>query len=479
MPRIVLLEREYMENTPADTERRLAKLIVSDAPEPSQDIILRASRHIADLVGVALAGTTLPAFARLVELVGDNSQPGKLSARIWGSNRRVSLREAGFINAFAGHIHDFDDDETGHSWAHVTVTAATAALVTADACPEISGADVLRAYVIATEVAIRLGEIVNPSHYRSGWHSSATLGVFAACAAAGRVLGLSSHEMCQALGMCASLSSGIRANFGSDTKPLQVGQAVRNGIFAAEAAKAGLTSSAGAIFGSSGFTSLFSTGDKVGSVIESFGKPYGFSQGTLVLKAYPCCTASHTAIYSTIALKEEHGFGEGDISTMTCFVDPVAPQILVHDSPTTGNEAKFSMPYSLAIAAKTGRAGIGEFNFDYGVSEDVRELMRKIIVVSDDTLPKGPSGASVASRLEIKLNDGRTLKRFQEYVPGSAGEPMSTEALEMKFIACASTLPPRAASNLFCSLLNLGSIGSIATIIDAFHAPEYPRPAIS
>ncbi|MGO7542355.1 MmgE/PrpD family protein [Rhizobium ruizarguesonis] len=468
-----------MDNSPASIELRLAELIVSDAPDPSQEIMLQATRHVADLVGVALAGTTLPAFVRLVDVVGDNPQPNKLSARIWGSVRRVSLREAGLINAFAGHIHDFDDDETGHSWAHLTVTAATAALVTADACPEISGEDVLRAYIIATEVAIRLGEIVNPRHYRSGWHSSATLGIFAACAAAGRILGLTSSEMRHALGISASFAAGIRSNFGSDTKPLQVGQAVRNGIFAAEAAKSGLTSSAGAIFGAGGFTSLFSTGDNVRSAIDSFGKPYGFSQGTMVIKAYPCCTASHTAIYSTLALKQEHGFDERDIAKVTCFVDPVAPQILVHDSPTTGNEAKFSMPYSLAIAAKTGRAGIGEFTFDNVVSADVRELMGKVNVISDDTLPKGPSGASVASRLEITLTDGRTLKRFQEYVPGSAGEPMSTEALEMKFTTCASALPPTAASDLFRSLLNLGSVGSIATVIDAFHAHEYPRPAIS
>ncbi|MDH2398389.1 MmgE/PrpD family protein [Bradyrhizobium sp. SSUT18] len=449
-------------------ELRLAELIVQDTPKVSETETCQASRHVADLVGVALAGTKLPAFDRLVSLSADLPEQGRLSARIWGSNRRVSLREAGLINAFAGHIHDFDDDEVEYSLAHLTVTAATAAIVAADACPGVSGAEVMKAYLVASEAAMRLGEIINPDHYRRGWHSSATLGSFAACAAAGRILGLTPLQMRQALGMCASLASGIRANFGSDTKPLQVGHAVRNGIFAVEAAKAGLTAAAGALFGEAGFGSLFQKGRDLETIIDGFGEPYRLLGGSMVIKAYPCCTASHTAIYSMLTLKAEHRFSGSDIAKITCHIDPVVPGILIYDRPTNGTEAKFSMPYCLAVAAQVGKVGVAEFTLENGLDANIRSVMERTTMLTDATLPKGPSGASVSSRIEIELRDGRRFERFQEFAPGSAGAPLSDDALEKKFRECLSSESSNSVSALFHLLLGAGSIASFSDCIDRF-----------
>lgn len=449
-------------------EFRFAELIIRDAPALSDAETRQAARHITDLVGVALAGTKVPAFDRLVALGADRPEQGRPSARIWGSNRRVSLREAGLINGFAGHFHDYDDDEVEYSLAHITVTAATAAIVAADAYPEVSGAEVIKTYLIASEAAMRLGEIINPDHYRRGWHASATLGTFAACAAAGRIIGLTPEQMHQALGLCASFASGIRANFGSDAKPLQVGLAVRNGIYAAEAAKAGLTSATGALFGETGYASRFQQGRDVQTIIHGFGKPYRFLEGSMVIKAFPCCTASHTAIYSILALRSEHGFNGNDVSKIICRVDPIVPKILIYDRPTNGNEAKFSMPYALAAAAHVGKVGIDQFTLEGSPSEPLLSLMERTTVLTDTTFAKGPSGASVASRIEIELKDGRCFRRLQEFAPGSAGAPLLDEALEKKFIDCLFPEPAWSASNLFRLLIDIGSYPSFSACIDQF-----------
>jgi 2-methylcitrate dehydratase PrpD len=54
-------------------------------------------------------------------------------------------------------------------------------------------------------------------------------------------MGLDREKTAQALAIAASLASGIKANFGTMTKPLHVGQTARGGLFAAQLAREGFT----------------------------------------------------------------------------------------------------------------------------------------------------------------------------------------------------------------------------------------------
>ena len=82
---------------------------------------------------------------------------------------------------------------------------------------------------------------VNLHHYEKGWHPTATLGVFGAAAACCHLIGLDRAKTAQALAIAASLASGIKANFGTMTKPLHVGHTARGGLFAAMLAREGFT----------------------------------------------------------------------------------------------------------------------------------------------------------------------------------------------------------------------------------------------
>ncbi|MFB0875911.1 MULTISPECIES: MmgE/PrpD family protein [unclassified Sphingobium] len=456
-----------------ELEERLASFVVRDAPAVSPEELQQAARHVADLIGVALAGAGLPDTRRLRVLTAEAPARMAGAARVWGTRHWAPLREAGLLNAYAGHVHDFDDDEIEYSMAHVTVTAATAAIVCADSRPGISGHEVLVAYLLGTEVAFRVGEIINPYHYRRGWHASATLGTFAACAAAGRLLGLSVAQMRHAFGICASLASGLRANFGSEAKPLQVGQSVRNGIFAAEAAMAGMTASAGSLFGPSGYASLFEQDRDMATIIAGFGRPYRFLGGSMAIKAYPCCTATHTAIYSMLALRSEHRFSSEEIASIVCHLDPAQPAILIYDRPVDGTQAKFSMQYCLSAAATFGAVGIKEFEEAAVNDPSVRDLMERVEIVPDPGVPKGPSGASNASTLQVALKNGAMFDRFQECVPGSLGQSLSDEDLHDKFVECVGDAKPADASRVFHLLIQAGSHPSFSGLLD--HLPSNVR----
>lgn len=461
-----------------DHERLLAEMVCGAAPDFTDSEMERAARHFADLVGVTLAAVAEPSVGALAALCQDASSAVR-SARIWGTERRVPLRDAGLINGYAAHWHDFDDDETDITMAHLTVTAMTAAAVVGDSRPGTSGTSVLQAYLIGTEVAMMIARLINPGHYVRGWHATATLGTFAACAAAGRLLGLDAEAMRNALGMAASFASGIRSNFGSHTKPLQVGQAAAGGIFAAECAAAGLQSAPGSLLGPNGYAAL-QNGDlsRLDAVLRGFGNPYGFSSSGMIIKAYPCCTASHTAVWGLLELFAKHRIKAADVDRIVCSIDPKVFGILIYDRPRTPVEAKFSLQFALAAAAVFGQLGIAEFADATLVDPAVGEMMERVEAIHDSDLPRGPSGISVAARVALVLRDGRRFDTFCKAIPGSAENPLSDAALLAKFTACTkSSLGDAGAKQLFERLLSTGSHPDFTELVDALQLSSRLSPS--
>ena len=103
-----------------------------------------------------------------------------------------------------------------------------------------TGRDLALAYVVGFETECRIARGVHFHHYDKGWHPTATLGIFGTVAAAARLLRFTPDQTAMALGLAASLASGLKANFGTMTKPLHVGHAARNGLFAALMVQRGL-----------------------------------------------------------------------------------------------------------------------------------------------------------------------------------------------------------------------------------------------
>ena len=73
----------------------------------------------------------------------------------------------------------------------------------------VSGPELLAAFVLGFEIECRVGAAVSPGHYPKGWHITSTCGVFAAAAAAGKLLGLGVQPMVWALGTAATQSAGM------------------------------------------------------------------------------------------------------------------------------------------------------------------------------------------------------------------------------------------------------------------------------
>ena len=120
-----------------------------------------------------------------------------------------------------------------------------------------------------------------------------------------RLLRLTQDQTATALGLAASLASGLKANFGTMTKPLHVGHTARNGLFAALMVQQGFTANPAALEARQGFLDVFNgpgTYD-VDRILADWYAPLEVEGGGEPgLKPYPCCGSTHASINRMIHL---------------------------------------------------------------------------------------------------------------------------------------------------------------------------------
>ena len=192
---------------------------------------------VLDTVGVTLAGAVEEA-PRILEDVLE-IEHGSGPSLVFGSARRVRCLDAALMNGVSSHTLDFDN--TSNTMAgHMSATMIPALLAAAEAYGG-TGKEVLLAHTIGFETGARFGHGLNFHHHEIGWHPTSTLGVFAVTAACARLLGLSAAQTSNALGLSTSLAAGIKANFGTMTKPLHAGQCARSGLLSALLSRKGFT----------------------------------------------------------------------------------------------------------------------------------------------------------------------------------------------------------------------------------------------
>lgn len=407
-------------------------------------------RGIADMVGVLYAGREEPVVghALAMAVVGPVGQ-----ARVLGDRGQASAPDAAFINATAAHALDYDD--TGLD-GHPSVVLGPAVLAEGEALGR-TWAEVLAAYVAGYEVWAELSGRDADRHHGKGWHPTAVFGTVACAAAGARLQRLDAAQAAHALGIAASMAAGLVSNFGSMTKPLQVGWAARNGLLAARLAARGVTASADALESPRGFLAAISPAGRVRLDGDAAaGAPWQIVQQGLNIKRYPVCYALHRAVDAALALRpalvgaglagSDPGAAVGRIDRNANIANIVRIDVelghlqaamLRASRPTTGLDAKFSAEYALACALARGRLGLADLQDDAVRVPDLQALLQRVhvhAVATQDALEPLFSPADV---VRVTLDDGRVLA--SEPVAralGHASRPIDEAALRVKFDDC-------------------------------------------
>ena len=427
---------------------KLAQFLTSTQPESApKGAFESAERTLIDTLGVALAGLTDPTAAPVDQWLATIG--GAPTCTVWGRTKGASVAEAAFANAVRAHALDFDDSLPSLN-GHPSSVLWPAALATGEFVGA-SGRDVLWAYILGLEVAGKLGRAVGNGHYAKGWHPTATVGVFSATTAAGRLLQLTSEQMQIALGIAASQASGLICNFGTMTKPLHVGHAARSGVMAAFLAKAGFTANAAVFDIKRGFLDAYagSDGSPISELVESLGNEWEISNPGIYVKRWPCCYCTYRPIGGVLEFLEQHQFRVEDITEIRVGFPPGTADALILETPTSGVAAKFSTAYVLAALIVDRELSLATFTDEQVRRPEIKTLMAKI--KSYDVTDSNVYNANVGyADLSISIGADNYHVRV-ERTPGSPQWPVTDEDLKEKFHLCCDAVAGQAHASTILS----------------------------
>jgi 2-methylcitrate dehydratase PrpD len=439
---------------------QLAAYVATESFEKLPEATVRAARRaILDTLGVTLAGSVEPTAARVRAMIAHRRGPEE--ATLIGTALSASVEDAALANGTASHALDYDDVQQSLS-GHPSVPILSAAWPLAER-GRASGAALVTAFTAGVEIEAKLGRALNPAHYEIGWHATATLGIFGAAGAAAKLLGLPVERIAHALAIAASMASGIKANFGTDCKPLHVGHAARCGLEAALLAQAGFTGNPRALEHGDGFGATHSGNGRPAWDLATagLGAPHEVADPGIGVKRFPACASTHQALDATLALAEEHAIDPKAVASVECGVSYLAPHQLIYDQAETGLQGKFSMPYCVSVALLDRTVGLAQFAEERVQRADVRALMPRVRMFVHPEQTTRESLPSRFTEVAIRLDDGRRLVRRVSLAKGQPRDPLTDAELTIKFQDCAARVLPRDGAAAV-----LGAVQTLETLPD-------------
>jgi 2-methylcitrate dehydratase PrpD len=327
-----------------------------------------------------------------------------------------------------------------------------------------SGQAFLAAFCAGIEVECRLADAIHPKHYQQGFHSTGTIGCFGAVAAAGKLLGLSYEQTRYAIGIAASKAAGVRANFGTMTKPYHAGGA-QAGVEAAKLASLGFTADRDALDGPWGFFQVTAGGVDAERIRDRLGNPYYFIEPGISIKPYPCGSLIHPAMDGLLDLVLEQDIKPEDVDEIRFGTSSNVLTALRYDEPQNALEAKFSIPFCLAILVVERAAGIGQFQDEVVQMPDIRQLVKRVKKYLDDEI-EAKGYDLIRSRIDVRLRDGRSFTIYPELSRGTPQRPMSRSELEAKFHDCASqSLPDANYKSIMTGVFGIDDLDDINNLV--------------
>ena len=371
--------------------RRLAALAFEDLP-PS--VVDRAKACLLDWIGAALCGSNSPTARIALRAVRRIAGRGR--ATLVGARLTAGAFGAAFYNGAVAAVDEIDDVHQEAS-LHPGIVVIPAALAMAEG-EGASGRRLLTAVVAGYDMAVRVARAAGPSHYAT-WHTTGTCGTFGAAAAAGSILGLDPTTMAMALGLAGTQAAGLWESL-NDTatmaKHLHSAKAASSGILAALLAREGLRGSPNILEGPKGFLAAASEAspDDLKRLTANFGRPFLITRN--FFKRYACCRAAFEGVDVIERLRETEPGALDAIRQITVTMKPNRLWLIGNTKPATAFDAKFSLPFCMALMAHAGRVAAADFTAANRCDPAIRRLMRKVTLVADPACP-------VKARIEIRF----------------------------------------------------------------------------
>jgi aconitate decarboxylase len=434
----------------------------------------KAKIFVLDSLGVGIAGASVEGGDGLLRVAAGWGDP---AVPVWGRAARRSAPAAAFMNAWQMHNQEYDCLHEG-AVVHAMATVLPAALAAAEIRGGASGAELIAAIAVGTDIAAGLG-LASRSGFR--FFRPGTAGGFGATAAAARLLGLDKEALAAAFAwQLAQVSGTMQAHVeGSPILPAQLAFNARAAMQSCELARLGFAAADAVFEGPFGYLALFEGEAALEPVLESLGRDWRIA--AFSHKPFPAGRATHGGIEGAMALQARHGFKAADVAAVEISAPPLIVRLVGRPPrPDAGaSYARLCMAWTVARVLQNGVLDLADFR---GASLDdpaTQELARRVKVQSDGN--SNPN-ALVPQRVVVRLHDGRELAWSCEAMLANPARPLTTEQHLAKFRRClefsATPLPSDAAARLIDTVDRLEALEDVR-LLSMLAAICRPSPSYS
>lgn len=440
--------------------QRIAEFATRTLKEGVLEPVLDAAHlHFLDALGVGIASSTVTDNAGWAA-----AAPAGSASLLSGGTAEPGA--AAMINGALIHALEYDDTHIG-SVVHGSAVAAPLALAVAQMSGA-SGRDLILAYVVAWEVAIRIGLAAPGGFQARGFQVTSVGGAIGAAAAAGQVMGLDTARAVSAIGIAGGQASGTLAFLadGAMSKALNPGWAARTGIEAARLAQAGMTGPPSVLESTFGVMNAFAGhSEGLETQLATLGEEWLLPQATF--KLYPCCHYIHPFLEAVVQVMAQ-GVNANDVTSLTAFVPPPAAPLICEpwtrrQAPVSGYDGKWGLAYCMALVLVDGHVDVA--SFESAPRDAVVAVARRM---SWEPMQEHGFPDRFAARIELETPQGQVRAQINQ-VRGTPDRPLMAEDIRAKFARNAGRKFVAArVSNLEDIILNIhdaGDMGQLAALL--------------
>jgi 2-methylcitrate dehydratase PrpD len=409
------------------------------------DVIETAKMCVLDTVGVALYGGQMQWSKIVMELAKEGACAAE--SGVWGQNWKTSAQYAALANGTSAHGIEMDDRSENFD-IHCGAAVIPAVIAMWEKT-KTGGKEVIEAIVAGYEVTYRLCDAMRGCA-RQRFYGSPIKNIFGSTVTAGKMLGLDSEAMLNAMGIAGSMASGLR-EWTTDPKGTMVkrfnggGWPSHNGVLAALLAQKGLTGPGTILEGERGVCRAFGIEKEpqIGKLTEDLGKHYMIMLREI--KPYGTCGGLQRGVEAVNELKQQHGITPDQIEHIDIGCSfKVFDQ---HDSkkPESIMAAQYSLPFVAALAFFRDLADPSSWNESALSDSKVVELVQKVDMQVDEELDKirRETNAYGPLKMKVRLKDGQEHQIRIEYFKGQVQNPAAPEDIVRKFNVMAKHVFPQ------------------------------------
>jgi 2-methylcitrate dehydratase PrpD len=414
----------------------------------SSTVVEAVKKAVVDTVGAGIAGSSAPMGRMVAEMVRDRE--GRPESTLWVHGDRLPASEAAFANAIMARCRELDDVHEGtprlglgHG-GHVNVTIVPPALAAVEGLGRATdGRALIAAIAVGGDLIPRLRMAAGGAG-KVGWEGP-TVSPFGVVATVGKLLGFDERIMANAMGAAYAQCAGNILSTADGTWDvwLNAGVGARAGLTAVELARRGHQGARSPLRGGAGLYPLYFRGEyHEAALLSDLGT--AFESANVSVKPYPSCKGTHHAIYTTLELMRAHRLRASEIARIAVRTSSYNMRLVVvdHDgrprpAPRSLNEAQFSLPFTVALAAVKGEVFSDLLDEAALGDPDVVGLFARISVeatAEKDELQKAEGYPP--DDVDIHTTDGRVLRGSALHVKGHPGNPMSYSEVVEKFWKC-------------------------------------------